>query len=140
MTRIGALVVLAVVVSACGGGGGAVGSPSPASGIAGTWRGTITFTKPVPQTVATTWTFTPLAQTSGLGFAAQAAWLGITTRAMTASAIGTQFSASGVYPSPQGCDGDVGGIGTVDDRHIDSTFIGSSSCDSVFEGHLSLTR
>jgi hypothetical protein len=138
MTRISALVVLGVVVSACG--GGSVSSPSPASSIAGTWRGTITFTKPAPQTVATTWTFTSLTQTSGLGFEAQASWMGITTRAMTATVIGAQFSTDGTYRSPLGCDGIVGGNGTADPHVIDATFSGSSSCDSVFEGHLSLTR
>jgi hypothetical protein len=140
MTRIGALVVLTVVGSACGGGGGPVGSPSPASSIAGTWRGTITFTKPAPQTVATTWTFTPTALTSGMGFEAQASWLSVSTRALTASVVGSQFSAGGVYPSPLGCDGTVGSYGTADARTIDATFSGSSSCDSVFEGHMVLTR
>jgi hypothetical protein len=140
MTRIGALVVLTVVGSACGGGGGPVGSPSPASSIAGTWRGTITFTKPAPQTVATTWTFTPVAQTSGTTYEVTATWLAVSTRAMTAAVIGSQFSTSGVYPSPLGCDGTVGGNGTVDPGKIDTSFGGSSSCDSVFEGHMLLTR
>ena len=59
---------------------------------------------------------------------------------MTATVIGSQFSTNGVYPSPLGCDGTSGGNGTADPRVIDATFSGSSSCDSVFEGHLSLTR
>jgi hypothetical protein len=140
MTRFGALVGLVVAISACGGGGALPGMPSHSNGIAGTWRGTITFTKPAPQTVATTWTFTPLAQTSGMGYEVQASWMGVTTRAMTATVLGAQFSTGGVYPSPLGCDGVVGGDGTADPGRIDTSFSATSSCDSVFEGHMVLTR
>jgi hypothetical protein len=140
MTRIGVLVGLVVVVSACGGGGALPGMPSSSSGLAGTWRGTITFTKPALQAVATTWTFTPIAQTSGTTYEVTANWLAVSTRAMTATVIGSQFSTGGVYPSPLGCDGLVGGNGTADPGKIDTSFSGSSSCDSVFEGHMVLTR
>jgi hypothetical protein len=140
MTRISALIGLVMVVSACGGGGALPGTPSPSNGIAGTWRGTITFTKPVLQTVATTWTFTPLAQTSGMGYEVQASWPGVTTRAMTAAVLGSQFSTGGVYPSALGCDGTVGGDGTADSRVIDATFSAISTCDPMLIGHMTLTR
>lgn len=140
MTRPLSVLALAALVSACGGGGALPGMPSPSQGIAGTWRGTITLTKPLPQTLATTWTFTPMALTSRLGYEVAASWPGVTTRAMTGAVIGSQFSASGVYPSPLGCDGSVGSYGTTDSHTIDATFEGGSSCDSVFEGHMRLTR
>lgn len=137
------LILCAVLVSACGGGGLTSPSLAPAADaglLEGTWVGTITFTKPTPRTVPTTWTFHTIPLTAGHGFNTTATWMGITTHALTASSVGTQFSANGAYPSPFGCDGLVGGLGTADARTIDSTFSGSSSCDSVFEGHLRLTR
>jgi hypothetical protein len=140
MKPIATLLVLGVVISACGGGGTAPSRAGSSSAIEGTWHGTITFTKPAPMTVQTTCTFTLLAEPGGRGFEARATWMGITTRAMTATVIGSQFSTNGTYPSGQGCDGVVGGLGTADPRLIDASFGGSSSCDSVFEGHMSLTR
>ena len=134
------LLALCLTFAACA-GGGPLGAPSPTDGVLrGTWHGPVTFTKPVPMTTQMTLTFTPMANTGGHGFEAQASWMGITTRAMTATAIGSQFSVDGAYPSPNGCDGFAGGLGTVDGRTIDSSFSGSSSCDSVFEGHMVLTR
>jgi hypothetical protein len=140
MKRIATFLVLGALVSACGGGGTAPSPPGATGAIEGTWHGTITFTKPAPMTVQTTWTFTTLANTAGHGFEATASWMGITTRAMTATVIGAQFSTNGAYPSPLGCDGLAGGNGTADPRVIDASFSGSSSCDAVFEGHMTLTR
>lgn len=138
--KYGAAIMLALLLAGCGGGPLGPSLPGSAGAIEGTWHGTITFQKPAAMTVPTTWTFTTLALTSGTTYEVRASWGGVTTRAMTATAIGSQFSADGTYPSPLGCDGLAGGSGTVDSRTIDTSFSGGSSCDSVFEGHMVLSR
>lgn len=131
--------VLVLIFTACGGGGPT--GPSPVSNsLEGTWRGTVVFSKPTPMTVPTTWTFRPIGQTAGQGFDTTASWMGITTQALTSTSIGSQFSTAGAFPVAPGCDGFLSGLGTVDGRTIDSSFGGSSSCASTFEGHLTLTR
>jgi len=114
--------------------------PGPSSGIAGTWTGTITFVKPTPMTVPTTWTFTQV-NDSGL-FEARATWNGTTTKAISAVASGSQFAAAGSFPSSVGCDGDVAGTGTSDPHVIESSFLAFTTCDvyGSFEGHMTLKR
>lgn len=139
------LVVIVALTSACGGGG--TTGPSSLNGglIEGTWHGSVTYYRPTPMTVPTTFTFHTMALTSGTTYDTTATWIGpdgrtVTSRALISTALSTQFSTSGVYPSPNGCDGSVGSYGTVDAHTIDATFTGSSHCDAVFEGHLLLSR
>lgn len=140
MKRTLLTLTLALATAACGGGPLGPSLPGSAGAIEGTWRGTITFTKPAPLTVQMEMRFTPIASTSGHGFQAQASWNGVSTRAMNATVIGTLFSTNGSYPSPRGCDGIVGGDGTVEGDKIDASFQAISSCDAVFEGHMILSR
>ena len=55
------MATVAVVVALTGCGGDSPAAPTAGGSIEVTWRGTITYTKPAPMTVQTTWIFKPLA-------------------------------------------------------------------------------
>ena len=125
-------------------------TPSPASFLAGTWRGTLTI-QPSGQpasTGSTTWTFEVLPQTNLQSFNAtvrsEHPWLPITLQAITAIAPSatppTQISTQGDYSSPRGCRGTFGSLGTAEANRIEASFHGVDCNGETFDGSVVLTK
>lgn len=137
------IAIAGLLVVACGGGG--TTGPTPTTGVlSGTWSGTLTLRvdgKPAT-TSTTTWTFSPIANTSGLGFDTQVTlrdpWLTLSTYA-NSTLVGQQFGSNGAYHSPRGCEGSFAFLGSGDSRRIDASVVGYE-CQATFEGSLILTR
>jgi hypothetical protein len=109
---------------------------TPESGfLTGTWRGPVTIHREgLPDTTGTSvWTFVLIPQTGGTGYMATATlqhpYLPVTATDLVTSIIpaqpGGHIATQGFYPSPRGCRGVVGSIGTAQTDRIDATFDGS---------------
>lgn len=138
------------VLPACDSGRSPSSPSTPASFLAGTWSGTLTIQRQgQPDTsAATTWTFEVVPQTNSQSFRAtiqsQHPWLPITTAGTTAIAPAatppTQISTQGNYPSPRGCQGTFGSLGTAENARIDATFHGVDCNGETFDGRVVLTK
>ena len=150
------LLLIVVVISACGGASqGPTGPSGSQSFLVGTWQGTVTIqvapgpSGPQPAIVgATTWTFEVVPQTNLQTFKAtirsENAWLPVTTVSTTAIIPGNtppaQISTQGDYDSPRGCRGTFGSFGTAAVARIDADLTGVD-CDHVtFTGRVTLTK
>ena len=135
------VVLLFLPLIGCGDSGSAPTSPTPAqSFLVGTWRGTMTIQPdptgaqpgaPVSGTV--TWTFEVVPQTNLQSFRttirSENGWLPITLTSSTSMIPGNtppaQISTQGEFPSPRGCRGTFGSVGTANTTRIEANFTGS---------------
>ena len=145
------VMVAALYLTACG---GSPTSPSSASFLAGTWRGTLTIQQnpnapgALPATSApVTWTFEVVPETNLQTFRAtirsEHDWLPITFLGTTAIIPGNtppaQISTQGDYSSPRGCRGTYGSFGTAEATRIDADLTGVD-CSVSFTGRVVLTK
>lgn len=142
------LVFVAAVLTACGWPGPSAPS-APDDPLTGTWRGSMTIMRTdLPTTVAaTTWTFRPLAQTSGTTYTATATihdpWLNVQAT-LSPTAIAGAVRASGFFTSPRGCGGHLGLDATLKGGQIAGSIDGVDCPQfpdtAVFRGTIQLTK
>ena len=149
------VVLLLLMLCACGGSGTAPTAPSgPQSFLAGTWRGTMTIqpdpTGPQPGSAvsgAVTWTFEVVPQTNLQAFRttirSENGWLPITLTSSTSMIPGNsppaQISTQGEYDSPRGCRGTFASFANADTGRIQGEITGVD-CPVPFTGSVTLTK
>lgn len=149
-------VFFALMLAGCGGGSsGPTGPSAPTSFLSGTWRGNVTIQvnpgdpgAPPPMSGAMTWTFEAVPDTNLQSFRttvrSEHAWLTMMTMATTALSPGnvppTQISTQGQFPSPRGCTGTFGSVGTAQATRIEADFTGTDCNQATFTGQLVLTK
>ena len=149
------VVLLLLMLCACGGSGTAPTAPSgPQSFLAGTWRGTMTIqpdpTGPQPGSAvsgAVTWTFEVVPQTNFQTFRttirSENGWLPITLSSSTSMIPGNsppaQISTQGEYDSPRGCRGTFASFANADAGRIQGEITGVD-CPVPFTGAVTLAK
>ena len=149
------VVLLLLMLCACGGSGTAPTAPSgPQSFLAGTWRGTMTIqpdpTGPQPGSAvsgAVTWTFEVVPQTNLQTFRttirSENGWLPITLSSSTSMIPGNsppaQISTQGEYDSPRGCRGTFASFANADAGRIQGEITGVD-CPVPFTGSVTLAK
>ncbi|MGH9158369.1 MAG: hypothetical protein ACRD2X_00060 [Vicinamibacteraceae bacterium] len=128
---------------------------APTSFLVGTWRGTVAIQvnpgdpdAPPPTNGSMTWTFGVVPQTNQQTFHATIRsthpWLAMKTTASTALSPSNmppaQISTLGDYPSPRGCRGTFGSVGTARTTRIEADFTGTDCDQMTFTGSLVLTK
>jgi hypothetical protein len=145
MMKTSRWLALVILFAACG-DGQTTSSPTPTTGLAGTWQGTLTLrvNNQPATTSTTTWTFVSTPHTSGLSYDTTVTfrdqWLSLPSFYLTSTLIGEQFGAHGPYHSPRGCEGSMSLLGRGDPRHIDASLAGSDCGTDSYDGTLTLTR
>lgn len=153
--RLAASCVVLGVLSACGREGSPTGPSGQTSFLAGTWRGTVTIQvtpgdpgAPPPSSGSMTWIFEVTPQTNQQSFRttirSMHPWLTMETTASTALTPGStppaQISTQGEFPSPRGCRGTFGSVGTAQATRIEANFTGTDCNAATFTGQLVLTK
>lgn len=148
---------LGLFLAACHGGTTTTG-PSPtqpeSAFLAGTWRGPVTIHREgLPDTTGTSvWTFVLVPLTGGTGYMAtvtlQHPYLPVTATGLSTSILpaqpGGHIATQGFYPSPRGCRGALGSLGTAQADRIEATFDGADCALNPgpvgFTGAVTLTK
>ena len=126
------------LLSACGKEATPTAPSVQTSFLVGTWRGTATIQvnpgdpgAPPPSTGPMAWTFDAVPQT-------------METTASTALTPGntppTRISMQGEFPSPRGCRGTFGSVGTANTTRIEANFTGTDCQLATFSGTVVLTK
>ena len=143
------------LLSACGKEATPTAPSVQTSFLSGTWRGTATIQvnpgdpgAPPPSTGPMAWTFDAVPQTNLQSFRVTIQsthpWLTMETTASTALTPGnappSQISTQGEFPSPRGCRGTFGSVGTANATRIEANFTGTDCQLATFSGTVVLVK
>lgn len=149
------LPIALALLSACGKEATPTAPSAQTSFLSGTWRGTATIQvnpgdpgAPPPYTGPMVWTFEAVPQTNLQTFRVTIQsthpWLAMETTASTALTPGNtppaQISTQGDFPSPRGCRGTFGSVGTADATRIEANLTGTDCQLATFSGTVVLTK
>lgn len=142
-------------LGACGKAATPTAPSTPTSFLVGTWRGTVTLQvnpgdpgAPPPSSGPMVWTFEVVPQTNQQTFRTTIRsthpWLTMETTASTALTGGNvapaPISTQGEFPSPRGCRGTFGSVGTAAATRIEANFTGTDCQLATFSGTVVLTK